>query len=261
MVLGALAMAATAVSAQTPVTFKLDGNAVATNATYTPQPTVVIGNGDYYSSPYSGEFAATLGGTSFGSPFLIWCVDFGHESYFGDIYDATVTGLGNLTTAEDGAIRQGFSDAGATNASVQNTYDWAASFASEMNPAGWDNSTTGAATRQHDVYLQEAMWYAVTDGNYSSSDNFLSALGLSTGFENTAAPTGAGNGWALIVGNTNGGLDNGYGANEQWFLVDNPPGIPTGSPTPEPATLSLMGTGLAGVLGMGLKRRRKNKTA
>jgi hypothetical protein len=236
LALSVLAFTATTLAAQTPVTFKLEGQAILADAGATPQPTVSFGGNTYYSSPYSGAFELGTSG-NFGSPFLVWCVDYLHESNFGDVYDAVVSPLtGNLSDTRDG-------NAG------RNQYDWAAYLAGTMS-LNWSIS----ANRTHDVEVQEAMWYAVSGGAFTLSGTVLSNLGLSTGFYNNAAPTNSGNGWALIDGVSDTFDRN--GAAEQEFLVYNPPGVPL-EVTPEPATLSLMGTGLAGVIGMGLRRRKK----
>src|ERR1019366_5072836 len=94
LILGALAVAATTLAAQTPVpvTFKLEGLAILTDPGATPQPIVSFGGNSYYSSPYSGAFELGTSGV-YGSPFLVYCVDYNHESNFGDTYAAVVTGL------------------------------------------------------------------------------------------------------------------------------------------------------------------------
>ena len=238
LILGALALAATTLAAQTPVpvTFKLEGLAVLADPGATPQPIVSFGGHSYYSSPYSGAFELGTSGV-YGSPFLVWCVDYNHESNFGDQYDAVVTGLNwDLSATRDG-------NAG------RNEYDWAAHLASTMS-LNWSIG----ANRTHDVYVQEAMWNAVSGGGFAVSGSVLTALGLSAGFYSTPAPAHSGDGWALIDGVSDAFDRN--GATEQEFLVFNPPGIPL-EVVPEPATLSLIGTGLAAVMGMGFRRRKK----
>jgi hypothetical protein len=233
--LGLLALTAPALAAQIPVTFKLQGLAVLADPSATPQPIVSFGGNSYFSSPYSGAFQTIPG--EFTPPFLVWCVDYSHESSFGDLYDATFSYLnGDLSASRDG-------NAG------RNRYDWAAFLANDMS-LNWSSS----ANRARDVEIQEAMWYAVSGGGFALSSSVLTDLGLSAGFYNSAAPANSGNGWGLIDGISDQ-LDAG-GAGEQEFLVFNPPGVPQ-EVTPEPATMSLMGAGLAGVIGAGLRRRRK----
>ena len=237
LILGALALAATTLAAQTPVpvTFKLEGLAILTNAGATPQPIVSFGGHSYYSSPYTGAFELGTSG-NYSSPFLVWCVDYNHESNFGDTYAAVVTGLNwDLSATRDG-------NAG------RNEYDWAAHLANTMS-LDWSNSVLGAANRAKDVEIQEAMWNAVSGGAFTLSGTVLSDLGLAAGFYSTPAPAHSGDGWALIDGVSSG-------AGEQEFLILNPPGIPL-EVVPEPATLSLIGTGLAAVMGMGFRRRKK----
>lgn len=230
-----LACTATALAAQTPVTFQLQGFAALADPSASPQPIVSFGGHSYYSSPYSGAFQTIPG--EYSPPFLVWCVDYSHEADFGDLYDATFSYLsGNLSASRDG-------NAG------RNKYDWAAYLASNMS-LNWSSSVN----RSHDVKIQEAMWYAVSGGVFTLPSGVLSALGLSAGFYNTPAPANSGKGWGLIDGISDK-LDL-HGAGEQEFLVFNPPGVPQ-EVTPEPATLSLMGSGLAGVIGAGLRRRRK----
>jgi hypothetical protein len=236
MALGILAFTATTLAAQTPVTFKLTGLANMADPSATPQPIVSFGGNSYYSSPYSGAFELGTSGL-YGAPFLVWCVDYSHESNFGDVYDAEASWLGgNLSDARDG-------NAG------RNKYDWAAYLAGTMS-LNWSTS----ANRTHDVDVQEAMWYAVSGGTFTLSSIVLSDLGLSAGFYNTPAPANSGSGWALIDGVSD--TFDPKGAGEQEFLVYNPPGIPL-EVLPEPATLSLFGSGLAAVMGMGFRRRRK----
>lgn len=247
--LTAATLAATSLSAQAPLpaTFKLTGLAVLASPETTPQAEVSFGGQTYYSSPYSGAFET--GPNTFGSDFLVWCVDPTHESHFGDVYDVEVSMLtGNLSDTRLGS-------GGANN------YDWAAYLASNM-PLDWSSSTNRALS----VDYQVAMWDAITNGAFGTSysaltSGALTALGLSSNFYTTsllsAHSTFSLAGWQLITEDCVSTQSCGQGGGEQEFLSYNPPGSPQGGVTPEPGTLSLLGTGLAGVIGMGLKRKKK----
>jgi hypothetical protein len=225
-VLAAVAFAASPAAAQTPVTFTLVGNPPA----YAPQPTVWFSGSTYYSSPYLGSFN---GGTT---SFLVWCVDYNHSVSFGDTYTAELTPLlGDLSLY----TRRGTAGL--------NGYEWAAYYAGMISPSNANN-----------VNYQLAMWDAVSQGGFALSETSgigaaLGALGKSTTFYLSSSPLLDPENWALIDGTGNG-------VNKQEFLVYSEGIGRTTEVVPEPVTMSLLATGLAG-MAIASRKRRRNTAA
>lgn len=237
-------MVATAASAQTPGVFQLKG--VLSGAP--------IADGGYVS-PYTGS----IGPDYVTDLLLAWCVDLNHETQPGNPYDVIITPL----TSSD------FS--GTLFPTFQAQYEWSA-YLANYDMASDDVSLTGfsgATGKAEATTIQTGIWAIMEEHPTETLADFTSSsvagtLGINGSTNFASDPTGTYGDfniadWALVTCHTDANTACG---NEQEFLIYQPGiGTPEGNVTPEPATLSLMGTGLAGVLGMGFKRRRKNKVA
>lgn len=258
MVLGLMALATAPVAAQTPFQemFKFEG--ILPN-----DPTILVntGSGSFYaySSPYYGGLAPLSSPTNYVNNLLIWCVDETHEAFVGQIYEAWITPL-SATAANFGHTRQG--------GAAKNNYEWAAYLAGSMN-LNWGPGPNQAINQSNSVALQDAMWALLDEGANDNAreaafrnSTLAASLGIpptsngSFDFDTSALPAGFDDsGWFLISCDPNGRPTCGTGYGQE-FLVRLPAGTGT-SVTPEPATLSLLGTGIAGVMGMGMRRRKK----
>lgn len=185
-------------------------------------------SGNAYSPPLTVSFnshtyysSPYLGSINGGSSFLVWCVDYSHEVAFGETYSSFwLTPLtGSLIhTREPGNLLG---------------YEWAAWYASQMTSANPNN-----------VDLQINMWNAVSSNAFFGAGFGGSPLTLGTSSLLTDPQN-----WALIDGAGNS-------ADRQEFLV-RIEGIGTRTDVvPEPVTMSLLATGLAGMALANRKRRR-----
>lgn len=258
LALGLMALATAPVAAQTPfqMMFKFEG--ILPNT-----PTIVVntGSGNFvaYSSPYYGGLAPLATPTNYIDNLLIWCVDELHHAYVGQTYEAWITPLA-ASAALYNHTRQG--------GTSKNNYEWAAYLAGSMN-LNWGPGPNQAINKANSVALQDAIWALLDEGVNDDAREAAfrnSALAASLGipptsngsfnFDTSALPGSfSDSGWFLVTCDPNGTptCPEGYG---QEFLVRLPPGTGT-EVTPEPATLTLLGTGLAGVMGMGMRRRKK----
>ena len=201
------------------------------------QPNQPVTSG-VYGGPYLGAFGAS---PSSSSSFFIWCIDFSNRIRNGDSYEAWITPM----DGNDFSNTRG----GASNA---NNYRWTAFLAGQMN---WMSNPT-AANKTKDAQVNEAMWALMGKGNrVTTLTNFFvtygAALGLtsygSDWFDDAAPETD----WAIITCDPGDQQSCGF---QEFIYV--PPSTPT-EIVPEPATMTLLATGLAGMIGANVRKRRK----
>jgi hypothetical protein len=236
-----LAVFASVAQAQTVVTAKL-------TAPYAPGGTAVTSPFGYYMSPYTGT-------VDNGSSLRFNCVDYFHEVTVGETWQATTTNLGAIVNAANA------NDMTTLNALLSNTreglnyplltavqvYQQAALLTTMYGANPGADPTRSSA-------IQTAIW-AITTNNLNPAFPTSQWIGTGSATENT---TGYWINYALNNYQTQAAgfydqfniltdLDRGLNGNQEFIYS-----------TPEPATVALMATGLLGLAGYGMRRRRKN---
>jgi hypothetical protein len=244
LVLAAITVAATPIAARAtgPGSPPVSGPTSFTLLTVQPGAPIIDGG---YVSPYNGAFTASINTT-----FYVWCVDLNHEAFLNTTYDVYVTPLAGLDFSH---TRLGAADA--------NLYRWASVLAGDMKV---DWTSNPGNSKVEDTAIQDAMWTLLGEEGLDPLDytnklnNFASTysdLGLGANFWDTTLDISS-NDFALLTCAPTGNQTPQDSCGQE-FLMELPS---TGqSVTPEPATMSLMATGLVGMMGAGTLRRRRRK--
>ncbi len=158
----------------------------------------------------------------------------------GAIYDPSLSGaVGTINYAEDAIMFSGFGEGQASYLVIQqagNLYFNYPYFTT--NYGNWTHLNRNGLTA-NDFGLFDTVTF---DVNFSLNPNFSSSGSIMAfGFGRANSTSNGANGYTIL-----GGIDN-------WQVTINP-----SQPVPEPATMLLFGTGIAGLAGSRL-RRRKNQ--
>lgn len=229
-VLAAIAFAAAPVVAQTQDNFQFQG-------IHAGAPAI----DGAYIGPYLGSFDAAP--NVFNNQFDLWCVDYNHHVTYGDTYAVWITPLDG-TDFSHTLMGSGFAD----------RYRWTAYLAGRMD---W---LTNSADKTADAYAQDAMWALVGEGPGNPTTrlndfvtNYGAQFGVGANFWLAAPSLGTYANWSIITCDPQRTTQ---GCHYQEFIYQDTPGTPSETVVPEPVTMTLLATGLAGMAIAGRKRRR-----
>jgi hypothetical protein len=240
-----LTMFASAAHAQSTVTAKL-------TAPYAPNAGAVTAFG-YYMSPYSG--------TVDGFTQRLNCVDFFHDVSVGDVWTATTVNLGAAITAAAGGdwsllsyTREGSNGLYPPSTALA-IYEQVAYLTTQYGANPASNATQTKA-------IQTAIWAIANN----QPNNAFTSLGDYAGTLNVNSTDANTTGYWINQAQTK--YDQQVAGYYDQFnvLTDVRKGTAAGGvqefvyATPEPGTMTLIGTGLMMMGGVGFKRRRKNVT-
>lgn len=203
---------------------------------------------DSYSAKFNGTPSTTIGGEPANTAFQIWCVDPMQYVSGGDNYTAWVTPFAAGTTSfgitghtlaivPQSANGYGISHTAAASGTVALAdYVEAAYIASHMNPGNQDS---------YECAIWMAMGYTgsgwpMSGCNATTSNSIIAGIDLSS--VNLAD-------WGVISDGT---------TKQEFIYQYQSVGTPQ-SVVPEPATLSLFATGLVGLGGAALRRRKRKQ--
>ncbi|MDQ2667636.1 MAG: PEP-CTERM sorting domain-containing protein [Gemmatimonadota bacterium] len=190
-----------------------------------------------------GFYVGKYNGLEVGTPVTLNCVDFFHEVKSGDIWQANITSLGSnagigvdTRSGDLMAYRQAAWLTTQYNSDETQTQDIQATIwrllagtgiipenVKDSNAPFWLNASANAMSS-----FNASSYYVVTDVNHVFGADGGSCNGVSYG----------------------AGQDNPCSIQE--FIIDST----VVTSTPEPAAVMLLGTGMVGILGVGLRRRK-----
>ena len=207
-----------------------------------PGAPIIYGN--IVGVPYLGSFDTAP--NVWGSPFFIWCVDYDHRIATGNTYDVWISPLDGTDFSKTLMGKNG--QATQNGVSTITEYRWAAYIAGKMD--WWVNS----ANKTRDGDAEAAIWALLGYGPTPTTvlntfvTNWGAQFGVGANFWTGTPALNTYQDWAIITCNPAV-----QPCAYQEFIYMQPGG--TTEVTPEPATLTLLGTGLASVLGLRRKRR------
>lgn len=268
-------LAATALPVEAQIT---NVEATFTSSYVAPDPGVISHGptgGSYYVGPYTGTLK--LGATTI--PVVFNCVDFFHNVSSGQGWIANLVNLGTgagIGTNNANSLTRlyGGKSINSTLFSALDVYR-AAAYLTSQYPAGASSNPTLTVAIQTEIWQMTSMFYPQSGGELSSFSQLDPTPGIADGngtkrtdgYSFSAPQTIAdlanhitnyanvanfdySNYWVVTSANPSSDL----AASSQEFIVRQ-------TITPEPGTLALLASGMIGVFGGGLARRRRNRAA
>ena len=185
----------------------------------------------YYVGQYAGYEAAPVNANV-----VLNCVDFFHHIQNGEVWDANLTSLGSSTGI--GTVTR-FNNLTLYRQAAWLTTQYAAApnaaTVGDIQATIWGLFYGGTPTPSSNAWLTAAQNYVAATPSSSAFQNFWVVTDVNAHLAN--------------------GADNPNSVQE--FIIYDDTFNPNVVPTPEPATLMLVATGIAGIAGVRIRRRKK----